>query len=171
MDSITLIIVLLVAAMVIGPVAMLRPSAGQKKREQQRQYVVAKGLGVTLRALPKLATDMEEAGLLPTYTLQIKGGETWTLRRASFAHESHLAEYWQFVGSGRPSAAVEVFLKVQLPLLSPRIQAISSAAGELAFTWYASSQNSDVDVIADFLRQLAAAQGAVVIPREPLHSR
>lgn len=171
MDSITLIIVLLVAAMVIGPVAMLQPSAGQKKREQQRQYVVAQGLGVTLRALPKLGTDLEKAGLLPTYTLQVKGAQTWTLRRAPFAHESHLAEHWQFMGSGRPSAVVEVFLATQLPLLSARIQAVNSASGELALTWYASTQTSDVDAIAHFLRELAKAEGASVIPREPLHSR
>ncbi|UTF60947.1 hypothetical protein [Gilvimarinus sp. DA14] len=162
MNTITIIIMLLVAAMVIGPVAMMRPSPAQKKREAIRAYAFKQGLGVSVRRVPRIATDLEEPPLLPTYSVKVKNGEAWALRRAPFSHESHLAQYWHFT-QGRAASATEDFLCAYLPTLSKRVAAVTSASGELSVAWHESFAEADVDSLRGFLTALAKAENAELI--------
>lgn len=164
MSTITIIIIVLVAAMVIGPVAMMRPSPAQKRREAIRAYAFKQGLGVSVRRPPQIPTDLEQPSLLPAYTIKLKGGESWSLRRAPFSHESHLAQYWHPV-QGRASHATEAFLASRLPELSPRVAAVTSATGELAVIWHESYDTDDVDRLRYFLMALADAESAQIIQR------
>ncbi|WP_020210397.1 hypothetical protein [Gilvimarinus chinensis] len=162
MNSITIIIIILVAAMVIGPVAMMRPSPAQKRREAIRAYAFKQGLGVTVRRPPQIPTDLDAPSLLPAYTIKIKGGEGWALRRASYKHESHVAQHWHLV-QGALSASSEAFLNARLPDLSARIVAITSATGELAVLWHESHEPADVEGVRNFLVALAEVEQARII--------
>lgn len=159
MNTMAVIILVLVAAMIIGPVAMLRLSPGQKRRDLLRARARAQGLSVSLRIPPQRPTDTEPAGHMPAYSLVCKGADNWFLVRTSYAHPLHLNDWWQFVAN-KPEQKVQAFLAGALQMLPEGVVGVGSQGGELVVFWRESGQEAAVDQISRFLHQLAECQSS-----------
>lgn len=153
MNIIVVIVIVLVVAMVIGPVAMLRPSPAQKRRDALRARARQLGLSVHLRVPPATATASESAGHMPAYCLHSKSHAAWQLLRTDYAHDLHLAQWWQFAGA-KPAPAVQDFLVNELEHLPKGVVAITANYREVAVFWREWGEVENVDAIAQFLRQL-----------------
>ncbi|MDO6747291.1 hypothetical protein [Gilvimarinus sp. 1_MG-2023] len=157
MNIVVVIILVLVAAMVIGPVAMLRPSPGQKRRDNLRARARQNGLSVNLRLPPRASTDLEAPSHTPVYSLISKGHCNWFLLRTRYAHQAHLNDWWQFVAN-KPSTAVETFLVQNLDRLPKGVIGVGSQGSELVVFWREIGELEAVDTIGEFLQQLAECQ-------------
>ncbi|MDO3386397.1 hypothetical protein QWI17_11160 [Gilvimarinus sp. SDUM040013] len=154
MNYIVVIILLLVVAMVVGPVAMLRPSPAQKKRDALRLRARQLGVAVHLRLPPSAATATEKASHMAAYCIHHKGVGCWQLVRASFAHEIHLNEWWQFQAA-KPGQAVRNFLSQTIDELPRGVVAVTAQGQEVAVYWKEWGEAGNVDQLTGFLQKLA----------------
>lgn len=159
MSAVVVIVVLLVVAMIVGPLAMMRPTPAQKRRDSLRLAARELGLGVGFKRLPARATDTAEPESVPVYSLQVKGGSHWLLVRSDYAHEMHLLQWWQPVGAPAPEA-VTAYLREFLPKLPSDVAALGGQSSQLQVFWKERGDAEVVASIAEFLRGLAQAQGS-----------
>ena len=156
MNAIVLIVIALVVAMVVGPVAMLRPSPAQKRRERLRMKARELGLFVHFRKAPKLLGEPDRFTQIAAYGLLCKSNMSWQLVRTAYAHELHINEWWQFCGVEAPQNSIEV-LQRALPLLPEGVIGVSCQPNELAIYWREKGDEKDLIKIYDCLKVLSDA--------------
>ncbi len=102
-----IIILIVTVALILGPLAMLKPNPAQKRREDMRMQAHQLGLRFMMHALPKLSTDMEAPTPMPVYYLPPKTlGEDprdWTLMRTAYEHDGNVYRDWDWQGAGPPN--------------------------------------------------------------------
>jgi hypothetical protein len=155
------VIVLVALAMVIGPISMLRPSPAQRRREQLRLYAANQGLRMSMRRLPALKTDMDQAELTPVYYLppSVKTLATveWILRRTSYAHEGNFYQEWDWQGNQRPPETVMSLLKEYLPKLPLSASAITHENMGTCVFWSEKEGVETLDLLIEMLTRLHQA--------------
>lgn len=155
------IILIITLAMVIGPVAMLRPSPAQKRREGLRLHATNQGLRFSMRRLPALKTDMDQAAAMPAYYLPPKakpGANTkWILMRTSYAHEGNFYQEWDWQGDHRPVGAVMEVLKEYLPKLPLSVPAITHENLGTCVFWSEKEGLETLDLLIEMLKSLHQA--------------
>ncbi len=133
------VILLGVLAMVLGPVMMLQPSERDRQQAEVRRRATARGLLVSMEALPRQPTDMQEPERLPVYRQPAaKGGgpaRAWMLIRSPYEHESHASGYWAWQGAGRATGAEQRCLDEYLSELPESIRALSGDPGGWSVYW------------------------------------
>lgn len=155
------IIVIVAFAMVIGPIAMLRPSPTQKRKEQLRLHAASHGLRFSMRRLPALKTDMDQAVAMPAYYLPPKAkpgvNPEWILMRTSYAHEGNFYQEWDWQSDQRPIGSVVELLKKYLPKLPLSVLAITNEnLGTCAF-WSEKEGIETLDMLIEMLNKLHQA--------------
>lgn len=155
MNVYAVIIILLVVAMIVGPVSMMQPSRSQRRREQLRGRAREMGLKVSLQPPPRLATDTEAPAAMPVYSLITCSAQPcWSLRRTEYAHESHLNEWWQFVGA-IPPEPVPSRIKRILSDLPPGVLALRMGSRQLEAFWRESGDEHAITQLLECLRELS----------------
>lgn len=156
MDIYVIFMILLVLATVVGPIAMMRPNPTQRRHERLRRYAREVGLSVKLLPPPALATDTAAPVSVPVYSLALQTQQTrWTLMRAPYTHESHLGDWWQFVGA-KPTAAVQERIKSVLDKLPKGVSGLRSGGQQVAIFWREAGEEEDIDQLLQCLRQLGS---------------
>ncbi len=151
------VILILVVALIVGPVMMLKPNPAQQKKERLRMQAHERGLRFTMRSLPKLATDMEAPLPLPVYylppTTLPEDVRDWMLIRTSYAHESNFYQDWDWQGEAHANQATQTLLKNFLPQAPKGLHAI--AAGQQGVTIYWDEKNGE-ELLSDLISVMEA---------------
>lgn len=151
----TLVVLLGVVAMVVGPLMLLQPSARERRQAELRERARQEGIMVSLRALPRQTTDMETPSRIPAYKRPAgKGGgptSPWMLVRAAYWHEAHFLGSWTWQGPGRASAREQQWLTQQLPGLPQSVQAVAGDVKGWSVYWTELGGGDALESILDFL--------------------
>lgn len=134
-----ILIIILVIALILGPIAMLIPKPEMRRREALRLKARSQGLRFTLRKLPILKTDTESLPAMPCYFLpplaQSSTLQEWVLMRMPYAHEGHFYRDWDWLGDYRPTQETQAFLQQQVPSLPEGVRALGYGAAGVTLFW------------------------------------
>ena len=152
------IILILAFAIVIGPIAMLRPSPAQQRKEQLRLHASKQGVRFSMRRLPALKTDMDQPATMPVYYLPPppKAPEVseWILMRTSYIHEGNFYQEWDWQTDVRPSDATCSLLRTYLPQLPASVPAISCGNLGISVFWMEKEGVETLDLLIEMLTKL-----------------
>lgn len=159
--NITLIIVLVIAfALVLGPIAMMRPNPRQKNKERIRLLARSKGVHYAVRNIPRQADEQENPAPVPVYFFpppQPTVETSWMLVRANYQHDINLLGWWAWQGGGRASSAELAVLKVHLPALPESVRALSTGREGICVYWNEQGGDEAFQQVLDLLEALKAA--------------
>lgn len=154
------IILILAFAMVIGPIAMLRPNPAQQRKEQLRLRASKRGVRFSMRRLPVLKTDVDQPATMPVYYLPPpKAGEVpeWILMRTTYAHEGNFYQEWDWQTEVRPGDATCSLLRTYLPQLPASVSAISGGNSGISVFWSEKEGVEILDLLIEMLAKLHEA--------------
>ncbi|WP_157471673.1 hypothetical protein [Gilvimarinus agarilyticus] len=150
-----IILIVLVVAMVVGPVAMMQPNSGQRRREHLRQYARESGLTVRLLPPPQQATDSAAPSAMPVYSLVTGTTQpSWSLMRTSYEHESHVQGWWQFLGS-KPTDLHRTNIEAVLEELPDGVVGLRSGARQVDIFWRENGEEQAIDQLLSCLKKLS----------------
>ena len=161
-----IIVLIAVAAMVLGPIMMLQPNAAQRGQEQLRRRAMELGLRVRITSLPQQNTDIETPSAMPVYSLPDEAPSEedsrpeWLLMRTPYAHEAHFMGTWQWHASGRASPHEQMALEAILPQLPASVRAVEANIQGHGFYWSESGGISRLETLLPLLQQLQAARSS-----------
>ena len=137
--SIALIIILIVTAtLILGPLAMMRPDSVQKNKENLRMLARAGGVHYSIRHLPKQADEQEAPAPSPVYFVpptETQNSAGWMLMRTGYEHEVNFLGWWAWQGEARATDAELVVLQEHLQALPESVRAISAGGKGVCVYW------------------------------------
>lgn len=152
------VLLIFIFALVLGPVAMLRPKPGQKRREQLRLQASSQGVRFGMRRLPARKTDMEAPPVSPVYFLPppsaLQSMADWVLMRTDYEHEGNFYKEWDWQGDARPAAAISETLKCLLPELPLSISVIIQGKSGTCIFWRETEGEETLMKVIEILRSL-----------------
>lgn len=155
------LIMLVVLALILGPVTMLIPKPEQRAREQLRLRARQLGLHFTLRRLPAQKTDMEQRQPMECYSLaptkQSGSVIEWTLMRTSYAHEGNFYREWDWAGENKPNPDVMRLLERQVPHLPESVKALGVDRSGVHIFWTEKEGDGFLDSLVNLLREIQQA--------------
>ena len=144
------VIVLLVLAMMIGPIMLMQPTKEQRDLAELRTYARSKGLQVSASKITSQSGDLcwfywrplAEKNQLPAMLLE----------RKPYAHGLHVAQYWSFTGQ-----KVEVSQEIEhfLQRLPSAISAFEINAHAVGVHWSEGGGQKSLDQWQPELTQLS----------------
>lgn len=164
-------IMIVVIALIVGPVMMLRPTPEQKNREALRAIAAAKGIRFTIKKLPQQATEMESPAPTSVYffaPVNHQESDDWLLLRATYSHEILYLRGWEWQGDVRPPAAEQEVLKKYLPLMSDDVRAVSAGSQGICVYWHEKGGEAALAPVIGLLEALRQLQ--VAEPSAPVTS-
>lgn len=156
MDIQTIVIVLLVVALVVGPIKLIQPSRRDRYQQALRDSAFKRGLRVSLETPPRLPTDSNKPEPTPKYCLPrqyLENNDYWRLIRAAYAHDTHFARHWCWSGPPAP-AAVQARLEGLIAHLPESVLAVGAGSQGCYVYWTEQGGEPVLDEIDRFLRQL-----------------
>lgn len=145
-------------ALVLGPIATLRPNPAQRRKEQLRLRASTKGLRFSMRRLPALKTDPDQPIALPVYYFpphsNTLDAEEWILMRTHYAHESNFYAEWDWQSNVRPDDTICELLRIYLPQLPASILAVSHGNLGTCVFWLEKEGEETLDLLVDLLTKL-----------------
>lgn len=135
MSVIGIILIVLVIAMVVGPIMMFRPSGRDRYLASIRQQAVELGIRV------KLIPDLEGHKKTAAYSLSFPSKQnlprkTWVLLRASYEHDVHFYKDWDWAkGSNKVGENMWADIREFLSELPPCIVGVELAPHSLSLYW------------------------------------
>lgn len=162
------VILIVACAIVLGPIAMLRPSPAQRRRENLRLHASKMGVRFSMRQLPLLKTDMEKPTPTPVYYLppqdKSRAIPEWILVRTRYEHEANFYHEWDWQSDVRPTTAVCACLKRYLPQLPASISAVSQGGLGTCMFWSEKEGVATLELIIKILTDVHEASGIDSIP-------
>ncbi len=157
------VFILLAVGMIMGPISMLRPKPGQRRKENLRAQAAQQGVRFGLRKAPKLKTDMEDPEPTPAYylapTTKMQAMSTWTLMRTGYEHEGNFYRDWDWNGEYRPSAEASHLLREYLANLPESVTLISQGEAGTCLLW---NEKEDAELLNVLIKLLKELQASVV---------
>lgn len=157
MDLWTLVIVILAFSLAFGPILSLKPSPRDRRQEKLRARASAYQLHVSLKALPRQATDMEAPQRTPCYSYNHprgRGAACWLLVRGSYEHERQFLGWWRWQGKARPSEEEQAILQEWLPQLPPSVVAVGANTSGCYAYWNEHGDEPVLEQLGTGLRRL-----------------
>ncbi|WP_394201812.1 hypothetical protein [Marinagarivorans algicola] len=146
-----IVIVVLVVAMMIGPVMIMQPTKGQKRLAALRRYAAAQGLHVNASQI-KTSDDtvcwfywlpLAEKDQLPIMRLE----------RQNYAHGLHVAKYWAFK---TPETEVPQAIERFLLTLPPSVCGFETKTHAVGVHWSEAGGQKNLDTWLPGLQSLVA---------------
>ena len=156
-----IVIMIVVVALVVGPMMMMRPSPAQKNKENLRATAFAKGIRISVKNLPQLTTDIEKPAPVPVYFFAPTDhhlDDDWFLLRTSYAHDLHFLQWWEWQGDLRPTTAEQAALEAYLPSLPDSVRAVSMGSKGVCVYWQEQGGDPVLQQIIKLLEVLNALQ-------------
>lgn len=99
------VMIVIVVAMMVGPIFMMRPSGRSKREAKQRDKAIELGLSVYLSRLPS-EVNIQNADTYAIYSLpwpekKLKNNDNvpkWTLEQKQYEHDIHFKGRWDWFG-------------------------------------------------------------------------
>lgn len=152
------VILIIAVALVLGPVSMLKPNPTQKRKEQLRLRAKAAGLRFSWRRLPRLKTDIDQAGNAPVYYLPpspaLLSEPDWMLVRTAYEHEGNFDKTWDWHNAVRPPEPISALLKTFLPEMPESVRAITQGSSGTCVFWLEREDEQALATIIQLLKQL-----------------
>lgn len=139
-----IVIIVVTIAMVVGPVAMLRPSKRDSRLTDLRQAAAQKGIRVRLASLVLSAKSQD----LAVYSLSFEKSEEvhpqWLIVQQSFTHDVHFSGQWDWAekSAAAPRSQHDALLAF-LASLDPSILGVEVTAHTVALYWQERSISID----------------------------
>ena len=137
--SIALIVILIVtASLILGPLAMMRPDPVQKNKENLRMLARASRVHYSIRNLPKQADEQDAPEPSPVYFAppsETQNTASWMLVRTGYEHEIHFLGWWAWQGEVRATDAELAVLKEHLQALPDSVRAINAGGKGVCVYW------------------------------------
>lgn len=137
--SIALVVILIItASLILGPLMMMRPDPVQKQKESLRLLARASGVYYTMRNLPQQADEQQAPEPSPVYFLpptETQNTSAWMLVRTRYEHDIHLLGWWMWQGEARASEAELAVLHTHLAALPDSVRAISAGGKGVSVYW------------------------------------
>ncbi len=165
----TWLIIILVIALIISPIATLMPTKRQRASARLRTHAAIQGLRVRMAELS--SGEAKYSGtILPIYTLPWQSEQdkaltklpSWQLVRIKYSHEIHFFHDWDW-GSKSLKAEdrwlqplFDLFTQAQSDPLFDRFQVLEWNAQGVQIAWTESAAINDVDRIVQLLQELKA---------------
>ncbi len=149
-----IIICLGAAALLLGPILLMQPSAGQRREARLRQCAADQGLRVHLQ-VPPVGTEVpRHIKSMPMYCLpwteQADTRHQWSLVKKNYTHELHCAGQWDW-SVGCESRDVN-FVLPALDRVPAKVVAVAAGPQGLCVYWSEIGSEADVEAIATWLR-------------------
>lgn len=145
-----------VAAMVVGPIMMMQPNAAQRYQGDLRMRAAKLGLRVKIVSLPRQVTDTTQPDSISMYCLPLEqpaaGVSTWLLLRAAYAHEAHFAGHWVWKEKAQVSPPQRDWLEQHLPRLPRSVAAIGNGPEGICIYWSEAGGEKLLIELAELLR-------------------
>lgn len=159
-----LVILIFAIALIIGPIAMMRPKPAQRRKEALRMHAAKHGVRFGMRSPPKLKTAMEEPSPSPVYylapTAALQSQPNWMLVRTDYEHEGNFYNTWDWHGSQRPGPSIIALLRDWLPRLPTSVTVISQGDAGTYVYWSEKEGIELLDTLIKLIRELQAAETA-----------
>lgn len=159
------VVLIITFALILGPISLLKPSPGQKRKEQLRLYASKQGLRFSMRRLPALKTDLNQSSPIPVYYLpqpKIKDVPEWILMRTQYAHEGNFYLEWDWQSDIRPKDATLKLLESYMAKLPESVRAISYGGMGMCIFWLEKEEQETLQLLIDILRELNQAENSMV---------
>lgn len=138
MSLMLIVILIITASLILGPLAMMRPDRVQKQKENMRLLARASGVHFSMRNLPKQADEQQVSAPSPVYFLppsETQNNSGWMLVRTAYQHDIHFLGWWAWQGEARATSAELVVLNDQLAALPDSVRAISAGGKGVCVYW------------------------------------
>jgi hypothetical protein len=145
------IILLLVFAMMVGPIMMLKPSRRQQQLAKLRQEAAQLGLSVELETLAGRSLAAYTMAW-PREAQQKFSGEGWALDKLAYEHGIHFDGRWQWRDSRTAPAALHDGLREALRSLPASVQAVEATQIGLRSVWTEAGGSRELGVIVEWLK-------------------
>ncbi|GGY71600.1 hypothetical protein GCM10011613_15520 [Cellvibrio zantedeschiae] len=155
-----IIILVVVVAVILGPIRMMQPTAAQKTREKMRLMARARGAHYSMRNIPQQADEQEKPAAMPVYFLPPAETQTekgWMLVRANYQHEINLLGWWAWQGAARASDAELKVLHTYLPALPESVRALSAGSEGIYVFWNERGGEPVLEQVLQLLESLKQA--------------
>jgi hypothetical protein len=165
-----ILIVVLVLAMMVGPVLMLQPSPRSRLQAALREKAAQMGLGVQLS--PNHPFSQPE-GLVfychswPSYLPRARI-HCWLLVHRSYAHEIHYADHWDFQGEGPPEATL-AHLKTLLTTIPDGVFGVEANPAGLGVHWNEQGGEKRLEAIYHWLDDAITQIALPELPKSSGH--
>ena len=127
-----LLIILAAVSLVIGPIMLMQPTKQQKRQARLRGRAAGLGLRVQLAGKPEGLPEDGAFYCIPWD--QAEGArQLWFLRRTNYAHELHVANYWEW--KERDDWVSEALLGEMLASIPEDIFALNAGPQGLCVYW------------------------------------
>lgn len=156
MSGFVIAIIVLVLAMMIGPIMMVKPSRRDQRVAQLRARATKMGLRVSLQRLEQDTFAVYELPWEREDNVKLVGVD-WMLERRTYAHEIHFADWWQWRGPARPPAEVLPLLQSKMTALPEGVKAMESTRLGLRCYWSETGGEQRLEELADWLKSVAEA--------------
>jgi hypothetical protein len=146
-----ILILILVVAMLVGPIAMLRPTRRQRQLAELRQEAARMGLRVELQSLGgrSLAAYERRWPLTGGEKNPVKRG--WALDRQTYEHDIHFHGLWHWRDENRAPVELHEALHQALAELPGTVQSVEATPVGLRCVWGESGGKAEIQAIADWL--------------------
>lgn len=156
-----LLIVVLAACMVIGPIMLMQPTESQRRLIKRRETAQKLGLRVHLVPVPEGIKNDEGSRQLAMYCLPWKTPERariqWTLVRRQFSHGMHFCGVWDWDGEAAPVTDQQALSEADFAALPETVVAVAAGPQGLCCYWRERGSPQVVAAIAAWLESHAAA--------------
>ncbi|NIB41292.1 hypothetical protein HBA55_16945 [Pseudomaricurvus alkylphenolicus] len=156
----TILIVGCAVALLLGPIMLMQPTAGQRRQAALRQCAADNGLRVHLQPPPEGADGTEKLNSSAMYCLPWKRAKdarnVWVLVRRAYEHELHAFGRWDWQGEGAGSVSMAMMAD-RLKRLPAPVFAVASGPQGLCCYWSELGDEAVVRELAQWLQQTAGA--------------
>lgn len=146
------------AALLLGPILLMQPSAGQRREARLRQRAADQGLRVHLQVPPEGTDVPRHIKSMPMYCLPwTEQGDTrhvWSLVKKKYVHELHCHGLWDW-SVACASRNVDCVLQT-LDQVPPKVVAVAGGPQGLCVYWSEIGPDNDVDTISTWLHETLA---------------
>lgn len=167
MNTLSIVIVVLVVAMLVGPIMMLQPSRYQRRVAELRQR--AAGLGLQVH-ISKYGDEQVAAYQLPWHPSRRKRG-SWQLSRSTYEHGLHIAGVWQWLTQQRPPKQLEKVLAEQLPELPESVVGVEGNGRGVVVLWRERGGEQQLQRLVEWMQKIVSAEDLLATPLQPEETR
>ena len=144
-----ILIILAAVSLLVGPIMLMQPTKQQQLQARLRGRAAKLGLRVQLAGKPAGLPQEGAFYCLPWEHVE-DAKQLWFLRRMSYAHDLHIAGYWEW--RQRDDTVAEALLADVLTTIPEEIFSLNAGPQGLCVYWSERGGEARLDQIEEWLR-------------------
>ena len=154
-----LLIIAATVALVVGPIMLMRPTAGQQKLARLRSRALELDLRVHMMPLPESVEGRRQcaAYCLP-WSTDDGDAAPWLLVRGQYDHDIHFSGHWQWSDDQTAPQRWHGLLMPRLAELPESVVAVGNGPQGLCVYWRERGPERQLERLAEWLKLLREAR-------------